>query len=142
MKTLFGLTVVAAMISSSCIAQNDQGMTDDGIYYSTPSKSSTTTQSTQPSTQNATNTNTQNTQNNNPNNYTQQNPNNGQYNAGDSGNTSNYYSDDYYDYGYSARIRRYDNDWGNWGYYDNVYTNAYVYSGDPYQYGVSIYCLA
>lgn len=47
--------------------------------------------------------------------------------------------DDYYDYEYATRIRRFDNNINGLGYYDNYYTNSYWYSGNPYNYGVSIY---
>lgn len=62
------------------------------------------------------------------------------------GNTyvnNNYYygynSDDYYDYGYSARIRRFDYPWYYHGYYDDYFTNSYWYNYDPMCYGSSIY---
>ncbi len=50
-------------------------------------------------------------------------------------------ANDYYNnnYDYSSQIRRYDDDWGDWNYYDDIYTNSYWYSGNPYQYGMSIY---
>lgn len=51
---------------------------------------------------------------------------------------SNTNNEDYYNYDYDANLRRYDQDWGDWGYYDDVYTNSYWYSGNPYQYGASI----
>lgn len=47
--------------------------------------------------------------------------------------------DDYYDYEYATRIRRFNNNINGLGYYDNYYTNSYWYSGNPYNYGVSIY---
>jgi len=53
--------------------------------------------------------------------------------------TNNYYDeDDYYDYAYTARIRRFHYP-GGWGYYDNYYTNSYWYDYNPYSWGVSIY---
>ena len=55
--------------------------------------------------------------------------------------TNNYYSDDdYYDYAYSSRIRRFYRPMWNYGYYDSYYTNSYWYDYNPYDYGVSIYC--
>lgn len=61
----------------------------------------------------------------------------------DQGNTqvtNNYYydRDDYYDYAYSARLRRFHNPVG-FGYYNNYYTNTYWYDYNPYSYGTSIY---
>lgn len=58
--------------------------------------------------------------------------------------TNNYYNqpfnaDDYYDYEYATRLRRFHSNIDNYGYYDNYYTNSYWYSGDPYTYGTSVY---
>ncbi len=48
-------------------------------------------------------------------------------------------SNDYYDYEYSARINRFHRDNGNRSYYDDCYTNLYVYTGNPLYWGTSIY---
>jgi len=56
--------------------------------------------------------------------------------------TNNYYSfekDDYYDYEYSARLRRFHDPYIGCGYYDSYYTNTYWYSYDPWDWGISIY---
>jgi len=57
--------------------------------------------------------------------------------------TNNYYSgysdDDYYDYQYSSRLRRFHNPYQFDNYYHDYYTNNYWYSYDPYYYGSSIY---
>lgn len=50
-----------------------------------------------------------------------------------------YKSDDYYDYEYATRVKRFQNPVNGIGYYDNYYTNTYFYSGNPYQYGMSVY---
>lgn len=50
----------------------------------------------------------------------------------------NYNSDDYYDYEYAARIKRFHRATCI-DYYDPFYTNLYFYNGDPYAYGTSIY---
>lgn len=47
--------------------------------------------------------------------------------------------DDYYDYEYAARLRRFNHPVGGYGYYDNYYTNSYYYNYNPYYYGTSIY---
>ncbi|MCB0429507.1 MAG: hypothetical protein H6585_02475 [Flavobacteriales bacterium] len=52
---------------------------------------------------------------------------------------NNYDEDDYYDYAYTARIRRFYNHSG-WSYYDPYYTNLYWYDRYPSSWGVSIYC--
>lgn len=54
--------------------------------------------------------------------------------------TNNYYDeDDYYDYQYSARLKRFYAPAVGYGYYDPFYTNSYWYDYNPYNYGVSIY---
>ena len=54
-----------------------------------------------------------------------------------SNNTFNY--DDYYDYAYAARIRRFHQPVVIASYYDAYYTNAYWYTYDPFLWGTSIY---
>lgn len=60
--------------------------------------------------------------------------------------TNNYYNGDnydfdneYYDYEYTSRIRRFHRPTGRYGYYDDYYTNYYYYNYDPYYYGTSVY---
>lgn len=50
-----------------------------------------------------------------------------------------YSQDDYYDYKYASRLRRFNTPIGGAGYYDNYYTNQYYYNQNPYNYGTSIY---
>ncbi len=50
-----------------------------------------------------------------------------------------YNKDDYYDYEYAARLKRFGGYNGGIGYYDNWYTNSYYYNNNPNMYGVSIY---
>lgn len=50
-----------------------------------------------------------------------------------------YDKDDYYDYQYASRLRRFNNPVYGLGYYDNYYTNYYWYNGNPAYYGASIY---
>ncbi|MBA4241080.1 MAG: hypothetical protein C0448_10155 [Sphingobacteriaceae bacterium] len=47
--------------------------------------------------------------------------------------------DDYYDYEYATRVRRFNNRIDGLSYYDNYYTNSYWYNPNPYNYGVSVY---
>ena len=52
----------------------------------------------------------------------------------------NYYeADDYYDFSYSARIRRFHRPVWSMGYYGGLYTDYYWYSYNPYHCGMSIY---
>ena len=53
--------------------------------------------------------------------------------------TNNYYNDDYYDYSYSSRLRRYYSPAIGYSYYDPYYTNSYYYDYYPSSWGVSIY---
>ena len=50
-----------------------------------------------------------------------------------------YSRDDYYDYGYSSRLRRFHSPYSGFGYYHNFYTNSYWYNYNFHNYGVSIY---
>jgi len=54
--------------------------------------------------------------------------------------TNNYYYDDYYDYEYSARLRRFHDNYNGYNYYDDYYTNYYWYTYNPWDWGLSIYC--
>ncbi len=52
----------------------------------------------------------------------------------------NYYeADDYYDFSYSSRIRRFHRPFWSVGYYGGMYTNYYWYNQNPYYFGSSIY---
>ena len=51
----------------------------------------------------------------------------------------NYSADDYYDYEYASRIRRFHAPVYSNYYYDDVYTNSYWYDPFPYNVGLSIY---
>ena len=58
--------------------------------------------------------------------------------------TNKYYDsdfdyDDYYDYEYATRMRRFYHPASSYGYYDNYYTNSYWYSGNPFHWGLSVY---
>jgi len=50
-----------------------------------------------------------------------------------------YDQDDYYDYAYSAQIKRFYNPVPFGGYYNDYYTNSYWYDPNPWNYGLSIY---
>lgn len=47
--------------------------------------------------------------------------------------------DDYYDYAYSVRIKRFHRPVYGAGYYDDCYTNLYWYTYDPWVWGMSVY---
>jgi hypothetical protein len=73
------------------------------------------------------------------------NPNAGKIGATAADQNNPYYKDpsfnydDYYDNAYAARINRFQNPIYGTGYYDPYYTNQYTYTGNPAQYGTSIY---
>ena len=52
---------------------------------------------------------------------------------------TNYSVDDYYDYSFSSRIRRFHRPIFYSGYYDGIYTDYYWYNNDPFFCGTSIY---
>lgn len=69
------------------------------------------------------------------------------YSTDENGNIvikNNYYDDsqfsydDYYDYSYTSRLRRFHQD-NAWNYYDPYYTNYYWYNNNPYYFGNSVY---
>ena len=54
-------------------------------------------------------------------------------------NYAEYDEDDYYDYAYSARLRRFYHPFAYSDYYADYYTNLYWYTHDPLYWGTSIY---
>ena len=50
-----------------------------------------------------------------------------------------YTADDYYDYSFSSRIRRFHRPIYYSGYYGGIYTDYYWYNSDPFSCGTSIY---
>jgi hypothetical protein len=57
----------------------------------------------------------------------------------DTSDTNYYETDDYYDYSFSSRIRRFHRPMYNTGYYGGIYTDYYWYNNDPFYCGTSIY---
>ena len=53
--------------------------------------------------------------------------------------TENFSTDDYYDFSFSSRIKRFHNPLFYSGYYGNFYTDYYWYHDDPFFWGSSIY---
>jgi hypothetical protein len=53
--------------------------------------------------------------------------------------TSDYTAEDYYDYSFSSRIKRFHRPMYNTGYYDGIYTDYYWYNNNPFYCGTSIY---
>jgi hypothetical protein len=146
------LATTIAGLSISCSSTYHAGNTDD-VYYSSKNQPSTASTpsavpaSSTPSPDSYSNSNSNYSpdyQNSNTGNQDQSQNNNGgssdQY-SDSKGNTyvTNNYYDDYYDYEYSSRIRRYYSPAYGYGYYDPFYTNSYWYDYNPNSWGVSIY---
>ena len=53
--------------------------------------------------------------------------------------SSEYNNDDYYDYSFSSRIRRFHRPLYYSSYYGGMYTDYYWYNNDPFSCGTSIY---
>ena len=167
MKTLSYLFIVLATIVSSCSSTNQAVKnTSDDVYYSSkdakaereakkaeaekqaaaaqaaPAQSAAKT-STDGYTQ-TTNTSENNTSQSSDDYYDPNAKTSSTTTSG--GNTyvtnnynDSYDADDYYDYQYSSRIRRFHSPSTYWGYYDPFYTNTYFYNYTPSCYGTSIY---
>ncbi|NNM94294.1 MAG: hypothetical protein HKL88_02380, partial [Bacteroidia bacterium] len=121
---------LAVLLFTPCFAQDNAGGNNDDGIYSTPSATANTNAGTHSDAAPAPEHSGLNQQNNNSG-----------VSPMDSGSNQLQGSNDYYDnnYDYTSQLRRYDDNWGDWNYYDDIYTNSYWYSGDPYQYGMSIY---
>jgi hypothetical protein len=158
MKKIANSLVVAGIlltVSCSSVKQTGSSSQDDVYYSSKDSKQSQTNQQQFP--QQSTTSNSENSVNNqevSSNNYQQDNPNeysstksNPEYSnsaeihdaSGNTYITNNYYTDDYYDYAYSAKLKRFYSPAYGYGYYDPYYTNLYWYDYNPFSWGVSIY---
>ena len=165
LKSLFGIAII--LTASACTSTYHAGTTpNDDVYYSAKDNAAVN-QQTYPTTQaapanNYSNGNNSNDQNNSTYSNTDQNStnqnqaytdpnNNGNGSTNDYNNSSqstdskgntyvtNNYYDDYYDYQYSSRIRRFYTPAIGYNYYDPFYTNSYWYDYSPASYGVSIY---
>ncbi len=132
--TLTGLT---ACTSARFAAKQN---TDD-VYYS-PSDDAYSENQTPPSTPPEDYTSTEQNSTPTPENYKQsENTNNSGGNVTNNyyGDYNDYNPDDYYDYAYSSRIKRFHNPVYSCSYYDPWYTNVYWYDYNPVYYGSSIY---
>jgi len=142
----------SAIFAAGCSSTNHAGSSNpDDVYYSgkssgqAPQAQSTPAPAPQPNDYSSSGQNydqgTSNSSQNNTPDYV--NPSSSQSSTDGNGNTyitNNYYNDDdYYDYAYSARLRRYYSPVYGAGYYDPFYTNRYWYDYNPVSWGVSIY---
>ena len=163
MKTLTKLLAISIIFLSACTTSYQAGGYDD-VYFSkgnNPVVSSTNQAPTAVAPASAEPVNSQPVATPDNKSYTGDGENVGEYYGSDqpaytdnqtytdeNGNnyvTNNYYYgndfvyDDYYDYAYSSRIRRFHNSYYNYGYYDDYYTNYYWYDYNPWNFGTSIY---
>ena len=156
-QSLFIISVI--LLTASCSSTYKAGSSNaDDVYYSTKDVKSDqgkvqqpVQQTPPPSDYSTANNNSQqdnsgNQQQDNSADYNKSPQQNSDYsNSGQSrdgnGNTyvtNNYYNDDdYYDYTYSARLRRFYTPAYGYGYYDPFYTNLYWYDYNPFSWGVS-----
>ena len=139
---LLTIALSGEILLTSCTIQNQTRKADDDVYYSAKDAPEPAPAPQQ--------------QNTAPSDYTQNNQpdysdkatqdNNSDYSGSSTqqpgGNTyvtNNYYNnDDYYDYSYSSRIRRFYYP-SYYSYYDPYYTNLYWYDYNPFSWGISIY---
>jgi hypothetical protein len=146
MKTLLRLSIALAVFGTSCKSgmNTASNATNDDVYYST--KDAPESRPVRPN-GSATNVDQQRVDMSSNNSYNSSAPapannttqSNDQYASNNTNYDDSYNSDDYYDYEYAARIKRFHNPAGDFGYYDDPYTNSYYYSGNPWTYGTSIY---
>lgn len=126
-KFLISLTTI--IITSCTIIRNSEIYNDD-IYYTTnnPANNNSVIRN---------NTTNQNQSQLDSNQYNQENYHNQNQHQQNSKNYLTFYQD-YYEYTYSARIRRFYSGLG-FNYYDPWYTNIYWYNYDPIFFGTSLY---
>lgn len=164
MKPIIGISALAVMaLATACSPTYQAGSSggSDDVYYSAGDNAGSQGS---PSNGNSSSGNSQNSQNpagsNNNTNYDynqdqtsgtpdysnsapQESYSTTSQSSDGSGNTyvtNNYYNtDDYYDYSYSARVKRFYDPVNGYGYYDPYYTNSYYYDYNPASWGVSIY---
>ena len=135
-KTLTKLSAVVILLSSCTSMQQTASTNSDDVYASSKDKPVVNEY-------NSVATPAQS----NSEEYKQQTPNSTAVEQDEKGNTyitNKYYDsdfdyDDYYDYEYAVRMKRFYHPASSYGYYDNYYTNSYWYSGNPFHWGLSIY---
>ena len=153
-RSIISLSFVALVFGSGCSStKNTATAYDDDIYRSSkdvvlasnPTPSNTTTpeqNSVNPNTNSGVTSENQKVMGNDD-----QQPNYTEKYSDENGNTyitNKYYNndfdyDDYYDYGYAVRLRRFHNPCWGFGFYDSYYTNSYWYDYNPWHWGSSIY---
>src|SRR3972149_4917673 len=144
MKTLTKLSAVIFLLGSCTSMQQTASTNSDDVYASAKDKPVTKVS------ENKTTVAAPEQKSSDPKQYTAQEerqPNSTAVEQDEKGNTyvtnkyydSDFDSDDYYDYEYATRMRRFYHPVTSYGYYDNYYTNSYWYSGNPYHWGLSVY---
>lgn len=142
------MLLIAAVALSSCSSTQPAGNSsyDDVYFSSTPKQQSPATNTAQTQTQSKPADYSSTKSNEKPErfDYTGNQQPSSTTRTEQDGNTyitNNYYydPDDYYDYAYTARLRRFHTPFIGWGYYDSYYTNSYWYDYNPSSWGVSIY---
>ena len=140
MKTLVNLFAAAILFSNCSSMQQTASTNSDDVYASAKDKPSAKVSENKTTVAAPTN----------PEQFTSQEekqPNSTAVEQDEKGNTyitNKYYDsdfdyDDYYDYEYAVRMKRFYHPVSNYGYYDNYYSNSYWYSGNPHHWGLSVY---
>jgi hypothetical protein len=142
MKTILSLSVLASvLLLSACNSTRQSTSVNDDVYFSprntpqeiyTPPQNKTSAQPVQSGTPSTESGNIKRSES--------------QYDYAenstrtDSDNGRSFDMDDYYDYSYAARIRRFNTNYTTGlGYYDPFYTNIYYYDYNPISFGTSVY---
>ncbi len=144
MKTILSLSVLApVLLLSACNSTRQASSVNDDVYFSprnapqevyTPSQNKTSTQPSQSNPANTGNGPGNSNRSESQYDYAENNARTGS----DNGRTFD--MDDYYDYSYAARIRRFNTTYATGlGYYDPYYTNIYYYDYNPISFGTSVY---
>src|SRR2546421_195880 len=146
MKTVINLLAAVALLSGCSSMKQTNSAYDDDVYYSGKNKPVTAAVQNNGQQNGGHDQYNSNIRQDQPQNGEQQSGQNADYFSNqESGNQQNNQSavnnnnngnskfnyDDYYDYEYAARMRRFYNPVSSYGYYDNYYTNSYWYSGIP-----------
>ena len=143
MKTYLILIVMAVFLLGSCSAQKESNIAYDDVYYSTKKENKKTSKKQSNKKEAAYTASEVSSSDAYPSNTGVQSD-DFDYGYENTYTTTevvegDFEMEDYYDYSYAARIKRFHEPNPGYSYYDNYYTNNYYYEYDPWAYGTSIY---
>ncbi len=161
MRTFLLITGLASLIFTACTSTYQAAVPFDDVYYSSkdqittaqpapkvPAAATPASPSTSAKAQEKVNSKDENTEYSGGQYIPQDNqpsePAETYTNPDGNTNINNYYYDEYdpdnyYDYAYSSRLRRFHNHYCCNNYWDDYYTNRYWYTYNPWDWGISIY---